>query len=40
MFNSAKRLKKLLDRKREREARRRQEALEAGEQLSDGNEDA
>ena len=40
VFNSAKRLKKLLDRKREREAKRRQEALEAGEQLSDENEDA
>ncbi|RDA88971.1 hypothetical protein CP532_0627 [Ophiocordyceps camponoti-leonardi (nom. inval.)] len=32
VFNSAKRLQKLLDRKREREAKRRQEALEAGEE--------
>ncbi|KAL2209519.1 hypothetical protein CC79DRAFT_1341684 [Sarocladium strictum] len=39
VFNSAKRLKKLLDRKREREAKRRQDALEAGEQLSDEKED-
>lgn len=35
VFNSAKRLTKLLDKKREREARRRQAALEAGEEVSD-----
>jgi RING finger protein 113A len=40
VFNSAKRLKKLLDRKREREAKRRQEALENGEKLSDEEGDA
>lgn len=35
VFNSAKRLTKLLDKKREREARKRQAALEAGEEVSD-----
>lgn len=35
VFNTAKRLKKLLERKRERAARRRQEALEAGEEVSE-----
>lgn len=35
VFNSAKRLKKLLERKRERAARKRQEAIEAGETVSD-----
>ncbi|KJZ79333.1 Pre-mRNA-splicing factor cwc-24 [Hirsutella minnesotensis 3608] len=35
VFNSAKRLKKLLERKRERAAQRRQEAIEAGEEVSD-----
>ncbi|KAF7561212.1 hypothetical protein G7046_g2912 [Stylonectria norvegica] len=35
VFNSAKRLKKLLERKRERAAKRRQEALEAGDEVSD-----
>jgi RING finger protein 113A len=35
VFNAAKRLQKLLDKKRERAARRRQEALEAGEEVSD-----
>ncbi|KHO00952.1 pre-mRNA splicing factor cwc24 [Metarhizium album ARSEF 1941] len=35
VFNSAKRLNKLLDKKREREAQRRQAALEAGEEVSD-----
>lgn len=35
VFNSAKRLKKLLERKRERIAKRRQEAKEAGEEVSD-----
>ncbi|PHH88072.1 hypothetical protein CDD83_8035 [Cordyceps sp. RAO-2017] len=38
VFNSAKRLQKLLDRKRERAARRRQEALEAGEEVSEDEE--
>ncbi|TWU74677.1 RNA-splicing factor [Metarhizium rileyi] len=35
VFNSAKRLNKLLDKKREREAQRRQAAIEAGEEVSD-----
>lgn len=35
VFNSAKRLKKLLERKRERAAKKRQEAKEAGEEVSD-----
>ncbi|KAL8380604.1 hypothetical protein RB595_005060 [Gaeumannomyces hyphopodioides] len=35
VFNNAKRLQKLLDRKRERAAKRRQEAIEAGEEVSD-----
>ncbi|EFY88595.1 pre-mRNA splicing factor cwc24 [Metarhizium acridum CQMa 102] len=35
VFNSGKRLNKLLDKKREREAQRRQAALEAGEEVSD-----
>ena len=35
VFNSAKRLQKLLDRKRERAARRRAAAIEAGEEVSD-----
>lgn len=35
VFNSSKRLKKLLERKRERVAKRRQEAKEAGEDISD-----
>lgn len=35
VFNSGKRLTKLLDKKREREAKRRQAALEAGEEMSD-----
>jgi RING finger protein 113A len=35
VFNSAKRLKKLLERKRERAAKKRQEAIEAGEEVSD-----
>lgn len=35
VFNSSKRLKKLLERKRERVAKRRQEAKEAGEDVSD-----
>lgn len=35
VFNSAKRLKKSLERKRERAARKRQEAIEAGETVSD-----
>lgn len=39
VFNSAKRLKKLLDKKREREAERRQAALEAGEEVSDQEND-
>lgn len=38
VFNSASRLKKLLERKREREARKRQEAIEAGEEVSDEEE--
>lgn len=39
VFNTAKRLKKLLERKRERAAKRRQEALEAGEEVSEEEED-
>lgn len=39
VFNSATRLKKLLDRKRERAAKRRQEAIEAGEEVSDEEEE-
>ncbi|CAM1501683.1 Fc.00g036670.m01.CDS01 [Cosmosporella sp. VM-42] len=39
VFNSAKRLKKLLDRKRERAAKKRQEAKEAGEDVSDEEDD-
>lgn len=35
VFNTATRLKKLLERKRERAAKRRQEAIEAGEEVSD-----
>ncbi|XP_044721888.1 zinc finger c-x8-C-x5-C-x3-H type (and similar) domain-containing protein [Hirsutella rhossiliensis] len=38
VFNTAKRLKKLLERKRERAAKRRQEALEAGEEVSEDEE--
>ncbi|KAJ0351109.1 hypothetical protein COL154_004502 [Colletotrichum chrysophilum] len=39
VFNSALRLKKLLERKRERAAKRRQEAIEAGEEVSDEEEE-
>ncbi|GJD03880.1 autophagy-related protein 3 [Colletotrichum higginsianum] len=39
VFNSASRLKKLLERKRERAAKRRQEAIEAGEEVSDEDEE-
>ncbi|KAH0497169.1 hypothetical protein TgHK011_004498 [Trichoderma gracile] len=39
VFNSATRLKKLLEKKRERAARRRQEAIERGEEVSDEEED-
>ncbi|KAJ9155395.1 Pre-mRNA-splicing factor cwc-24 [Pleurostoma richardsiae] len=39
VFNSAKRLQKLLDRKRERAAKRRQQAIEAGEEVSDEEEE-
>lgn len=39
VFNSAKRLKKLLERKRERAARKRQAAIEAGETVSDQEEE-
>lgn len=39
VFNHAKRLQKLLDRKRERAAKRRQEAIEAGEEVSDEEEE-
>jgi RING finger protein 113A len=35
VFNSAKRLKKLLEKKKARAAKRRQEAIEAGEEVSD-----
>ncbi|KAF3760086.1 putative Pre-mRNA-splicing factor cwc-24 [Cryphonectria parasitica EP155] len=38
VFNSGKRLQKLLDRKRERAAKRRQEALERGEEVSSDEE--
>ncbi|KAH8884258.1 hypothetical protein GQ53DRAFT_401820 [Thozetella sp. PMI_491] len=38
VFNSAKRLEKLLQKKRERAARRRQAAIEAGEEVSDEEE--
>ncbi|KAH7309035.1 hypothetical protein B0I35DRAFT_441273 [Stachybotrys elegans] len=40
VFNSAKRLKKLLDKKKERAAKRRQAAIEAGEEVSSEEEDA
>lgn len=39
VFNTAKRLNKLLERKRERAAKRRQEAIEAGEEVSDEEEE-
>ncbi|PSS09327.1 hypothetical protein M430DRAFT_147114 [Amorphotheca resinae ATCC 22711] len=39
VFNVAKNLKKLLDRKRERAAKRRQKAIEAGEEVSDEEEE-
>ncbi|POR32890.1 Pre-mRNA-splicing factor cwc-24 [Tolypocladium paradoxum] len=39
VFNTAKRLKKLLERKRERAAKRRLEAIEAGEEVSDEEEE-
>ncbi|KAH0438079.1 Pre-mRNA-splicing factor cwc-24 [Colletotrichum kahawae] len=39
VFNSASRLKKLLERKRERAAKKRQEAIEAGEEVSDEEEE-
>lgn len=39
VFNSGKRLQKLLDKKRARAAKRRQKALENGEEVSDGEED-
>ncbi|KAG5935026.1 RNA-splicing factor [Claviceps sorghi] len=39
VFNSAKRLKRLLDRKRERETERRKAALEAGEEVSEQEND-
>jgi RING finger protein 113A len=39
VFNAAKRLQKLLDKKRERAARKRQEAIEAGEEVSEEEED-
>ncbi|UNI24407.1 N-terminal methionine N(alpha)-acetyltransferase NatE [Purpureocillium takamizusanense] len=39
VFNGAKRLKRLLERKRERAAKRRQEAIEAGEEVSDEDEE-
>jgi RING finger protein 113A len=38
VFNSAKKLKKLLEKKRERAAKRRQEAIEAGEEVSSEDE--
>ncbi|KAL8284635.1 hypothetical protein RB600_009178 [Gaeumannomyces tritici] len=38
VFNNAKRFQKLLDRKRERAAKRRQEAIKAGEKVSDEEE--
>ena len=40
VFNGAKGLKKLLDRKRERAAKRREKAIEAGEEVSDEEEEA
>ncbi|TVY30174.1 Pre-mRNA-splicing factor [Lachnellula hyalina] len=39
MFNGAKGLKKLLDKKREKAAKRRQKAIEAGEEVSDEEEE-
>lgn len=39
VFNSATRLKKLLEKKRQRVARRRQEAIERGEEVSDEEEE-
>lgn len=39
VFNAAKRLQKLLDKKRERMARRRREAIEAGEEVSEEEEE-
>jgi RING finger protein 113A len=39
VFNGAKKLQKLLDRKKEREAKRRQEALDAGEEVSEEEQD-
>ena len=39
VFNSASRLKKLLERKRERAAKRRQAAIDAGEEVSDEEEE-
>lgn len=39
VFNTAKTLNKLLERKRERQARRRQKAIEAGEEVPDDDED-
>lgn len=40
VFNTAKRLNKLLERKREKAAKRRQEAIEAGEEVSEEDSDA
>jgi RING finger protein 113A len=40
VFNVAKGLKKLLDKKREKAAKRRQKAIEAGEEVSDEDEEA
>ncbi|AEO54974.1 hypothetical protein MYCTH_2298245 [Thermothelomyces thermophilus ATCC 42464] len=39
VFNAAKKLQKLLDKKRERAAKRRQEAIEAGEEVSEEEEE-
>lgn len=39
VFNSAKKLEKLLDKKRERAAKRKQEAIKAGEEVSDEKEE-
>ncbi|KAH6855269.1 hypothetical protein B0I37DRAFT_364381 [Chaetomium sp. MPI-CAGE-AT-0009] len=39
VFNAAKRLQKLLDKKRDRAARKRQEAIEAGEEVSEEDEE-
>ncbi|KAL2198782.1 hypothetical protein P885DRAFT_33046 [Corynascus similis CBS 632.67] len=39
VFNSAKKLQKLLDKKRERAAKKRQEAIEAGEEVSEEEEE-